>query len=95
MILLAIMGVVVVAPLAGEYVDLRQTWGFGRLAALGTTVLVLPSLGVGLALSFPVAERPTLQWTVAVVVALVVYSLGAARIRAQAERSAESKLSRR
>ena len=94
-ILLAIIGGVVVAPLSREYADLRQAWGFGRLAALATTILVLPSLGIGLALSLPLADRPTLQWTVAVAGALVVYSLAAARVRAQAERPVTSELSRR
>ncbi|MGI8606475.1 MAG: hypothetical protein ACR2L0_04880 [Gaiellaceae bacterium] len=95
LIFLAVVGAVVVAPLAREYADLRQSWGFGRLAAASTTLLVLPSLGVGLALSVPLAHRPTLQWTAAVVVALVVYSLAAAGVRATAERPAASELGRR
>ena len=88
LILLAVVGTVVVAPLAREYADLRHAWGFGRLAALATTLLVLPSLGVGLTLSLPLAERPTLQWTTAVVLAMVVYSLAAAGARTTAERHA-------
>ncbi len=95
LIALAVVGAVVVAPLAREYADLRQAWGFGRLAALATTLLVLPSLGVGLALSLPLADRPTLQWTAVVVVAIVVYSLAAAGVRATAERSTASELGRR
>ena len=95
LILLAVMGTVVVGPLAREYADLRQAWGFGRLAALATTLLVLPSLGVGLTLSLPLADRPTVQWTAAVVAALVVYSLAAAGIRATAERPVGSELGRR
>jgi hypothetical protein len=95
LILLAVVGIVVVAPLAREYADLRQSWGFGRLTALATTLLVLPSLGVGLALSFPLVDRPALQWTAAVVVAMVVYSLAAARIRVTAERPATPELDRR
>jgi ABC-type spermidine/putrescine transport system permease subunit II len=94
LILLAIVGTVVVAPLAREYADLRQAWGLGRLAALATTLLVLPSLGIGLALSLPLAERPTLQWTAAVVLARVVYSLAAAAVRATAERPTAQELDR-
>jgi len=88
LIALAVVGAVVLAPLAREYADLRQAWGFGRLAALATTLLVLPSLGVGLALSLPLADRPALQWAVVVVVALVVYSLAAAGVRTTAELAA-------
>ena len=95
LILLALVGTVVVAPLAREYADLRRAWGLGRLAALATTLLVLPSLGIGLALSLPLAERPTLQWTAAVVVAIVVYSLAAAGVRATAERPTAPELDRR
>ncbi len=95
LIFLAVVGTVVVAPLAREYVDLRHAWGFGRLAALATTLLVLPSLGVGLTLSLPLAARPTLQWTTAVVLAMVIYSLAAAGARATAERQAAPELDRR
>jgi hypothetical protein len=95
LVLLAIVATVVVAPLAREYADLRQAWGLGRPAALATTLLVLPSLGIGLALSLPLAERPTLQWTAAVVVAIVVYSLAAAGVRATAERPTAQELDRR
>ena len=95
LIALAVVGALVLAPLAREYADLRQAWGFGRLAALATTLLVLPSLGVGLALSLPLADRPSMQWTVAVVVAIAVYSLAAAGVRATAERSAAPELGRR
>jgi divalent metal cation (Fe/Co/Zn/Cd) transporter len=97
LILLAVVASVVVAPLAREYADLRHAWGFGRLAALATTLLVLPSLGVGvtLSLSLPLAARPTLQWTTAVVLAMVVYSLAVAGARATAERQAASELDRR
>src|SRR5829696_1741054 len=58
LILLAVVGIVVVAPLAREYADLRRAWGFGRLPALATTLLVLPSLGVGLHCS----GRPRSSW---------------------------------
>ena len=95
LIILAIVGTVVVAPLAREYADLRQASGFGRLAALATTLLVLPSLGIGLALSLPLVERPTLQWTAVVAVAIVVYSLAVAGVRATAERQTAPDLDRR
>jgi divalent metal cation (Fe/Co/Zn/Cd) transporter len=95
LILLAVVGTVVVAPLAREYADLRHAWGFGRLAALATTLLVLPSLGVGLTLSLPLAGRPTLQWTTAVVLAMAVYSLAAAGARTAAERRTAPELNRR
>ena len=95
LLLLAVVVTVVVAPLAREYADLRRAWGFGRLAALATTLLVLPSLGVGLALSLPLAERPTLQWTVAVVVAIAIDSLAVAGVRATAERPTAPELDRR
>lgn len=95
LILLALVGTVVFAPLGREYADLRRASGLGRLAALATTLLVVPSLGVGLALSLPLADRPTLQWTATVVVAIVVYSLTVAGVRAQAERPSASELGRR
>jgi hypothetical protein len=82
---LAFVGLVLVAPLGREYVDLRRSWGFGRLAALGTTLLVLPSLGVGFALTLPLASQPALQWATTVLAALLVYSLFAAVVRSSAE----------
>jgi hypothetical protein len=78
---LAFVGLVALAPLGREYTDLRRSWGFGRLTALGTTLLVLPSIGVGLALALPLASGPVLQWTTTVVVALVVYSASAIAVR--------------
>jgi hypothetical protein len=82
---LVLVGLVVIAPLGREYLDLRRSWGFGRLAALGTTLLVLPAIGVGLALSLPLASRPVLQWATTVVAALLAYSLFAAVVRISAE----------
>jgi hypothetical protein len=81
---LSLVGLVVAAPLGREYVDLRRSWGFGRLAALGTTLLVLPSIGIGFAFALPLSSRPALQWATTVVVALLVYSLTAAAVRSSA-----------
>jgi hypothetical protein len=78
---LAFVGLVVVAPLGREYADLRRSRGFGRLAAFGTTLLVLPSIGVGFALSLPLASQPALQWGTTVAAALLVYSLAVAAVR--------------
>lgn len=83
-LMLLALAAVVLAPLGREYVDLRRSWGLGRLAALGTTLLVLPALGIGFALALPLSSRPALQWTATVIVALLVYSLGAAAVRASA-----------
>jgi hypothetical protein len=82
---LVVVGLVVMAPLGREYLDLRRSWGFGRLAALGTTLLVLPAMGVGFALSLPLASEPALQWATTVVAALLAYSLFAAVVRSSAE----------
>ncbi len=82
--ILALVALVVLAPLGREYADLRRSWGFGRLAAFGTTLLVLPSIGVGFALALPLASRPALQWTTTVLVALIVYSVSAAAVRSAA-----------
>jgi hypothetical protein len=80
----SLVGLAVLAPLGREYADLRRSWGLGRLGAFGTTLLVLPSIGVGFALALPLASQPALQWTVTVLVALVVYSASAAAVRSAA-----------
>jgi ABC-type molybdate transport system permease subunit len=87
---LAFVGLVVVAPLSREYAALRRSSGFGRLAALGTTLLVLPSIGVGFALSLPFGSQPALQWAIAVVAALLVYSVAVAAVRTSTEPAEES-----
>ena len=71
---LAVAGLVLV-PLAREYADFRRSWGLGRAGALLTTLLVLPSVGIGLAVAAPLAERPTVQWGVTIAAALTAYSL--------------------
>jgi hypothetical protein len=81
---LSLVGLVVLAPLGREYADLRRSWGLGRLTAFGTTLLVLPSIGVGFALALPLASRPVLQWTVTVLAAILVYSAAAVAVRSAA-----------
>jgi hypothetical protein len=71
----------VVVPLVREYAELRQDWGFGRLAALGTTSTLFPSLGIGLAVSSPLAGTPALRWLVAVAVTIATYSLALSALR--------------
>jgi hypothetical protein len=80
MLLLTALAVVVVAPLACEYADLRRGVGLSRVAALGTTTLVAPAFAVGLALSLPLRDQPALQWAAIVCTTLVVYSLAARAI---------------
>jgi uncharacterized membrane-anchored protein len=95
---LAVIGVlfaaVVVAPLAREYADLRNTFGLSRTAAFGTTVLVVPAFAVGSTLALPLADRPAAQWLVAVAATLVLYSLATRAIVARAS-AAETAPSRR
>ena len=86
---LSLAGLAVLVPLLKEYGDLRRSWGLGRLTALGTTLLVLPSIGAGFALSLPLASRPAFQWATTVLVALFVYSASAAAVRS-ATRPAEA-----
>jgi hypothetical protein len=80
--ILSLAGILVLVPLGKEYADLRRSWRLGRLSALGTTLLVLPSIGVGFALTLPLASWPALQWATTVLVALVFYSASAAAVRA-------------
>jgi len=80
-VVLGVIAAVVLVPLAREYADLRRSFGLGRAAAAGTTLLVLPALGCGLAAALPIGSHPAAQWTVAVVVALAVYSLAASAVR--------------
>jgi hypothetical protein len=74
-VMLLALGTVVLLPLAREYRDFRRSWGLGRGGALATTALVVPALGVGFALSLPLAAHPALQWAAIVVATLLVYSL--------------------
>jgi hypothetical protein len=77
------LGAVVLVPLGREYAALR-TAGLARTSAGGTVALLLPALAVGLALALPFAERPHVQWTVTVIVTLVVYSTATRAILARA-----------
>ncbi len=74
------MGIVAVAalvvvPLFREYADFRRAWGLGRVSALGVTGLVVPAVGVGLAVALPFAQWPFVQWGVTIAAALAAYSL--------------------
>lgn len=86
-----LVGLVVLAPLGREYADLRRSSGFSRLTAFGTTLLVLPALGVGFALALPLASQPALQWTVTVLSALLAYSVAVAAVRSAARPGAAAR----
>jgi len=73
--LLLALGAIVLVPIAWEYADFRRSCGLSRLGALATTLLVVPSFAVSLALALPLASRPGLQWVATVVLTVVVYSL--------------------
>ena len=87
LLLLATLGVVVLVPLAREYADLRAT-GLARVTALGTLSLLLPALGVGLALTLPFTSRPALQWGLTVIVTVALYSAATRAILARASSAA-------
>jgi hypothetical protein len=87
LLLLATLGAIVLVPLAREYTDLRVV-GLARVSALGTLSLLLPALGVGLALTLPFAARPELQWAVTVIVTVALYSAATRAILARASSAA-------
>jgi hypothetical protein len=87
LLLLATLAAVVLVPLAREYADLRSA-GLARATALGVVSLVVPALGVGLALTLPLAARPTAQWAVAVIVTVALYSAATRPILARASSTA-------
>ena len=93
LLLLAILSAVVLVPLAREYADLRAI-GLARVSAVGTLSLLIPALGVGLALTLPLAARPELQWGVTVIVTVALYSAATRAILARAS-SASTAPSRR
>lgn len=72
--ILALAGLVLV-PLVREYADFRRSRGLGRGSAVLTTLLVVPSVGVGIAVALPFGAWPYAQWGVTVAAALAVYSL--------------------
>ena len=78
---LVILALAVLVPLGREYAAFRREWGIGRLAALGTAFSLFPALGVGLAVSQPLAVQPAAQWIVTVIVTLLAYALAVAVLR--------------
>jgi hypothetical protein len=84
LVIIAPLAAVVLLPLAREYADFRNEWGLSRLAALATTLLVLPALAIGLSVSLAFAQEPAVQWTTAVVVTVAAYSLATAALRSAA-----------
>lgn len=87
LLLLAGLAAVVLLPLAREYADLRTT-GLARAGALGTMLLLLPALAVGLALALPLGGEPAAQWAVTVVSTVALYSAATRAIFARASSAA-------
>jgi hypothetical protein len=81
------LAAVVVLPLAREYQDFRAT-GLTRGAALSTTLLLLPSLTVGIALALPLRAEPAAQWAATVVLTVALYSAATRAILARASSAA-------
>ena len=75
-----------VVPLAREYADLRAV-GLTQITAFGTLSLLLPALGVGLALTL-LHVRPALQWGATVIVTVALYSAATCAILARASSAA-------
>jgi hypothetical protein len=78
---IGIVAAAVLVPLVREYVAFRREWGLSRAGAFLAAGTLFPSLGIGLAASLPLLERPALQWSAAVVVTIAVYSLATAALR--------------
>jgi uncharacterized membrane-anchored protein len=87
LLLVATLAAVVLVPLAREYADLRAA-GLARVSALGVVSLVIPALGVGLALTLPLAGRPEAQWAVTVILTVALYSAATRPILARASSAA-------
>ena len=87
LLLLATLAAVVLGPLAREYADLRAA-GLARAGALGVVSLVVPALGVGLALTLPLAGRPEAQWAATVILTVALYSAATRPILARASSAA-------
>jgi hypothetical protein len=83
----AVVAAVVVLPLAREYKDFRAT-GFTVSAAVGTTLLLLPALAIGIALAIPLGAEPAVQWAVTVVSTVALYSAATRAILARASSAA-------
>ena len=80
LIALSALAAVILLPLAREYMDFRREWGFTRLGALATTLLIVPSFAVGLGAAAPLEEAAA-SWTATVVVTFACYSLAASAVR--------------
>jgi len=93
-VVLVILATVVLAPLMREYTDLRRSHGLSRIAAFGTTALVLPAFAMATVMSLPLAPHPAAHWTATVVVTMLAYSVATRAIVASASR-AETAPSRR
>lgn len=87
MIVLLILAAVVLTPLMREYTDLRRSHGLSRLAAFGTTVLVLPAFGMATVMSLPLSPHPAAHWTATVVVTMLAYSVATRAILASTSRA--------
>ncbi len=88
---LGIVAAAVLAPLVREYVEFRRDWGLGRLGAAFASLTLFPSLGLGLAISLPLAETPTVRWLATIIVTIAAYSIVTAAIRPTTARSAPSR----
>jgi uncharacterized membrane-anchored protein len=88
MVVLLLIGVIVMAPLAREYADLRRSFGLSRVGAVATTALVVPAFAVSTVVALPLAAHPVAQWLATVAATLVLYSLAARAIAASASRPA-------
>jgi hypothetical protein len=78
------LAAVVLVPLVREYADLRRSFGLGRIGAVATTALVLPSFAVAIVLGLPLNAHPVAQWVAVVVTTFAVYSLATRAIVASA-----------
>ena len=82
---LGIIGLAILLPLAREYSEFRRDWGLSRAGALLAAGTLFPALGVGLAVSLPLAERPTVQWAATIVVTIAAYSVVTSAFKPDAE----------
>jgi len=87
-IVLVLICVLVLAPLAREYADLRRTFGLSRIGAFATTSLVLPAFAMATVLTLPLSPHPVAQWSATVTATVVFYSLAARATAASASRAA-------
>ncbi|HEX2111448.1 MAG TPA: hypothetical protein VHF67_07830 [Gaiellaceae bacterium] len=78
---LGIVAFAVVLPLAREYAEFRRDWRLGRLGAALAALTLFPAVGVGLALSLPLAGTPLLRWAATIILTIVAYSAVTAALR--------------